>query len=94
MQKQKHNIQQKKVQNKYSSIFGKELNIYIAGIYSSKHLISSFRHILEFGLGRAEDALIVLHLRPAVALVVYLQAVVQQVKILLHFLGLVYWVRV
>lgn len=68
-------------------------NIHI-GIYSGKHLDSSFRHILEFGLGRAEDALIVLHLRPAVALIVHLQAVVQQIQILLHFLGLVYWVRV
>lgn len=68
-------------------------NIHI-GIYSSKHLISNFRHILEFGFGRAEDALIVLHLRPTVALIVHLQAVVQQIQILLHFLGLVYWVRV
>lgn len=52
------------------------------------------KHLLEFGLGRAEDTFIVLHLRPAVTLVVHLQAVVQQVQILLHLLGLVHGVRV
>lgn len=75
-------------------VFGKEFNIHMTGFYSSWPFVSSLRHILEFGLGRAVDALIVLHLRPAVALVVHLQAVVQQIQILLHFLGLVYWVRV
>lgn len=52
------------------------------------------KHLLEFGLGRAEDTFVVLHLRPAVTLVVHLQAVVQQVQILLHLLGLVHGVRV
>lgn len=51
-------------------------------------------HLLEFGFGCAEDTFIVLHLRPAVTLVVHLQAVVQQVQILLDLLGLVNGVRV
>lgn len=50
--------------------------------------------ILEFGLGRAQDTLVVLHLWPTVTLVVHLQTVIEQVQILLHLLGLVDWVRV
>lgn len=51
-------------------------------------------HLLEFGFGCAEDTFIVLHLRPAVTLVVHLQAVIEQVQILLDLLGLVNGVRV
>lgn len=52
------------------------------------------RDILEFGFGRAQDTLVVLHLGPTVALVVHLQTVVEQIQIFFHFLGLVDGVRV
>lgn len=42
----------------------------------------------QFGFGCAEDAVRLLHLRPAVAGVVHLQAVVQLVQVLLHLLDL------
>lgn len=42
----------------------------------------------QLGFGRAEDAVRLLHLRPAVAGVVHLQAVVQLVQVLLHLLDL------
>lgn len=42
----------------------------------------------EFGFGSAEDAVGLLHLRPAVAGVVHLQTVIELVQILLHLLDL------
>lgn len=42
----------------------------------------------EFRLGRAEDAVGLLHLWPAVTGVVHLQTVIQLVQILLHLLNL------
>lgn len=48
--------------------------------------------ILEFGFGSAQDTLVVLHLWPAVTLVI--QTVIKQIQVLLHLLGLVYRVRI
>lgn len=42
----------------------------------------------QLGFGCAEDAVRLLHFRPAVAGVVHLQAVVQLVQVLLHLLDL------
>lgn len=46
------------------------------------------RSVPQFGFGCAEDAVRLLHLRPTVAGVVHLQAVVQLVQVLLHLLDL------
>lgn len=42
----------------------------------------------KFGFGRAHDAVGLLHVGPAVARVVHLQAIVELIQVLLHFLDL------
>lgn len=46
--------------------------------------------ILEFGFRGAQDALVVLQLRAAVALIKHLQTVIKQIQILLHLLRLIH----
>lgn len=65
----------------------------VAVIISTQRLSQSLLNIAslllpQLGFGCAEDAVGLLHLRPAVAGVVHLQAVVELVQILLHLLDL------
>lgn len=56
-----------------------------------KHQLEHSKELLllpQLGFGCAEDAVCLLHFRPAVAGVVHLQAVIQLVQVFLHLLDL------